>query len=42
MEQNGNQIQDTLINDELVERRVNGVVVVVVDQPADLQQRIIN
>jgi curved DNA-binding protein CbpA len=26
MEQNGNQIQDTLINDELVERRVNGVV----------------
>jgi curved DNA-binding protein CbpA len=36
MEQNGNQIQDTLINDELVERRVNGVVVV---EPG-LQQRI--
>lgn len=26
MEQNGNQIQDTFINNQLVERKVNGVV----------------
>jgi hypothetical protein len=26
MEQNGNQIQDTLIADRLVERKVNGIV----------------